>query len=259
MTLTPEDIQSKQFHVRFRGFDVEEVDGFLEQAAENFLMLIEENRTLKAKIEAMAKDLEIFKQDESSFKNAILSAQKVVDEMKKKSRSEANRMLMQANAEVTQLKDEANREIAALEAKVDQLKGMEARLITDLRGVLNDYLAQLENQGTAAVVPAVSSPAPVVEAKPNVSAKRQEVEQPLYEKITLGEDEDEDDPWLAQAEADMRSEEDDDRLDSRLSEPAIGGFDLEDEEPSVTIPDMDDDVMFTLDDPLDVDAGRRRR
>lgn len=254
MTLTPEDIQSKQFHVRFRGFDVEEVDGFLEQVAENYLMLIEENRTLKTKIESMTVDLEVFKQDESSFKNAIVSAQKVVDEMKKKSRSDASRMLMQANAEVTQLKDEANREIAALEAKVDYLKGMEGRLITDLRGLLNDYLAQLENQSPDASSHA-SHVSHVDEPKPQPASRRQEVEQPLYEKITV----DEDDPWLEQAEADMQSE-DDDLNESRLSGPTIGGLDLEeDEEPSVTIPDMDDDVMFTLDDPLDAESGRRRR
>jgi len=257
MMLTPEDIQSKQFHVRFRGFDVEEVDGFLEQVAENFLMLMEENRTLKGKIEAMSQDLEVFKQDESSFKNAIVSAQKVVDEMKKKSRSEANRMLMQANAEVTQLKDEANREIAALEAKVDHLRGMESRLITDLRSVLNDYLAQLESQA-AAVAPAAQEQAPpqpqAAEARPAKPARRQEVEQPLYEKITVEDD----DPWLAQVEADLRSDEDD-MVDPRLSGPAIGGLDLEEEGPSVTIPDMDDEVMFTLDDPLDIEAGRRRR
>ncbi|MBA3014136.1 MAG: DivIVA domain-containing protein [Proteobacteria bacterium] len=254
MTLTPEDIQSKQFHVRFRGFDVEEVDGFLEQVAENFLMLNEENRTLKTKIESMTQDLEVFKQDESSFKNAILSAQKVADEMKKKSRNDANRMLTQAHAEVTQLKDEANREIAALESKVDQLKGMESRLITDLRGVLNDYLTQLESQ-VISVSSGAAQPSPTVEVKQPVPARKQEAEPPLYEKITV---EDVEDSWLSQAEADLESDEDD-RTASRLSGPAIGGLDLEDEGPSVTIPDMDDDVMFTLDDPLDVEVGRRRR
>ena len=34
MTITPQDIQSKQFHVRMRGFDVDEVDKFLEKVAE---------------------------------------------------------------------------------------------------------------------------------------------------------------------------------------------------------------------------------
>lgn len=262
MTLMPEDIQSKQFHVRFRGFDVEEVDSFLEQVAENLLMLIEENRSLKAKIETMSQDLVVFKQDESSFKNAILSAQKVVDEMKKKSRSEANRLLMQANAEVTQLKDEANREIAALEARVDQLSGVEARLMADLRNVLHGYLDQLaEPRGMVAegVRPAPEPPpVEVKKAKPALKRAIAEPEEtPLYEKITVGED----DTWLAQAEADLQAEEeeDDDRHDQRFAGPAVSGLDLEEEEPSVTIPDMDDDIMFTLDDPLDQESRRKRR
>ena len=251
MTLMPEDIQSKQFHVRFRGFDVEEVDGFLEQIAENYLMLLEENRTLKTKIEGMSQEIEIFRQDESSFKSAILSAQKVGDEMKKKSRAEATRLLAQANAEVTQLKDEANKEVAALETRVDQLKGMQVKIMGDLRGVLNNYLEQLDDsvlnsgggEGSVAVMPA-AKPVPPTPKKPDVDKS------PLYEKITV----DDEDSWLAQAEADLHSEEEELR-GGRFSGPAIGGLDLDDE-PSVTIPDLDDEVMFSLEDPLDQDGGR---
>ncbi len=251
MTLTPEDIQSKQFHVRFRGFDVEEVDGFLEQLAESFLMLLEENRTLKVKLETLDQELAGFREDESSFKNAILSAQKVVDEMKKKSRSEANRMLMQANAEVTQLKDEANREIAGLEEKVDTLKGMQGKILSDLRGVLNGYLEQLSDEALNVV-----ENRPREAAKPvPAPAKKPEAEQsPLYEKIVV----DDEDPWLAQAEADLQSQNEE-RSEPDLSGPAIGGLDFEENGPSVTIPDLDDDIMFTLEDPLDKESGPRRR
>lgn len=250
MTLMPEDIQSKQFHVRFRGFDVEEVDGFLEQVAENFLMLLEENKTLKLRIETMTQELAGFKEDETSFKNAILSAQKVVDEMKKKSRSDANRLMMQANAEATQLKDEANREIAALEARVDQLKGMQAKIMKDLRGVLNGYLEQLDD--TTLSVGEVQ-PQELAKMSPP-AAKKPVVEQtPLYEKIVVEDDE----PWLDSPETDLTVEAGDQR-GGRFAGPSIGGLDFEDE-PSVTIPDMDDEVMFTLDDPLDQEGGRKKR
>lgn len=257
MTLMPEDIQSKQFHVRFRGFDVEEVDRFLEQVAENFLMLLEENRTLKSKIEAMTQELETFRQDESSFKSAILSAQKVGDEMKKKSRAEASRLLAQATAEVTQLKDDANREIASLETRVDQLRGMQAKIMGELRGVLNGYLDQLTDSALSAGLGG-GGEAAMPAAKPvQAVPKRPDVDQSsLYEKITV-DDDDDDDTWLAQAEADLHSEEDDLR-GARFSGPSIGGLDFEDE-PSVTIPELDDEVMFSLEDPLDQEGGRKRR
>jgi cell division initiation protein len=252
MTLMPEDIQSKQFHVRFRGFDVEEVDGFLEQLAENFLMLLEENRTLKAKIETMTQDIEVFRQDESSFRSAIVSAQKVGDEMKKKSRSDANRLLAQVTAEVTQLRDEANKEVTTLEARVDQLKGMQTKIMGDLRGVLNGYLDQLDDSslnagvGGGVAVPAATKPVSPVMKQPDIEPSS------LYEKITV-----DDEPWLAQVEDEPKYEEAAVR-GGRFAGPSIGGLDFEDE-PSVSIPEMDDDVMFTLEDPLDEEGGRKRR
>jgi len=36
MKITPLDIQQQQFKTRFRGFDIREVDAFLEQIAETF-------------------------------------------------------------------------------------------------------------------------------------------------------------------------------------------------------------------------------
>ena len=60
MILTPQDIQSQQFHVRFRGFDVEEVDTFLERVSEDLLTLMQENKQLKAKVEALTGDVEVF-------------------------------------------------------------------------------------------------------------------------------------------------------------------------------------------------------
>lgn len=253
MTLMPEDIQSKQFHVRFRGFDVEEVDGFLEQVAENFLMLLEENRTLRTKVEGMAQEIEVFRQDESSFKNAIVSAQKVGDEMKKKSRNEANRLMAQVTAEVTQLRDEANKEVAQLEAKVDQLKGMQAKIMGDLRGVLNSYLEQLDDSSLDIGAGGGSEAAPVGKGVASAPKSTDVGTSILYEKITVDDGE----PWSVQSEEESLSEETEVR-GARFSGPSVGGLDFEDE-PSVSIPEMDDEVMFTLEDPLDQEGGRKRR
>lgn len=254
MTLMPEDIQSKQFHVRFRGFDVEEVDGFLEQVAENFLMLLEENRTLKAKIDSMTQEIEVFRQDESSFKNAIVSAQKVGDEMKKKSRNEANRLMAQVTAEVTQLRDEANREVAQLEVKVDQLKGMQTKIMGDLRGVLNGYLEQL-NDSSLSLETVVNSEVTPAGKGASPQAKNFDLEPAiLYEKITVDDD---DEPWSVSADDESFSAETEVR-GARFTGPTVGGLDFEDE-PSVSIPEMDDEVMFSLEDPLDQDGGRKRR
>ena len=58
MKITPQDIIDREFRVKFRGFDMAEVDTFLEEVAESFFKLNEENILLNEKILALQQDLE---------------------------------------------------------------------------------------------------------------------------------------------------------------------------------------------------------
>lgn len=58
MKITPQDIIDKEFRVKFRGFDMAEVDTFLEEVAESHFKLIEENTLLNEKVIALQQDLE---------------------------------------------------------------------------------------------------------------------------------------------------------------------------------------------------------
>jgi cell division initiation protein len=51
MRITPLDIQQKQFRMKFRGFDVEEVYAFLEIVREEMEDLLRENANLKENIQ----------------------------------------------------------------------------------------------------------------------------------------------------------------------------------------------------------------
>ena len=58
MKITPQDIIDKEFRVKFRGFDMAEVDSFLEEVAESFFRLTEENTLLNEKVLALQQDLQ---------------------------------------------------------------------------------------------------------------------------------------------------------------------------------------------------------
>ena len=54
MRITPMDIRQQQFTVKmFRGFDVQEVDTFLEDVAEDYEALVKENALLKEQLQAL--------------------------------------------------------------------------------------------------------------------------------------------------------------------------------------------------------------
>ena len=58
MKITLQDIIEKEFRVKFRGFDIVEVDTFLEEVAENFFQLTEENTRLNETILSLQEDID---------------------------------------------------------------------------------------------------------------------------------------------------------------------------------------------------------
>jgi cell division initiation protein len=133
MILTAQDIQSQQFHVRFRGFDVEEVDDFLEKIAAAFQAVSEENQKLKGRLETMEKDLATYQNQQKSFQSAIIAAQNVADGMKEKSREEAEAIVAEAQEEARLRREDANLEIGDLKRKIEELKSLREQARQELR------------------------------------------------------------------------------------------------------------------------------
>lgn len=154
MILTAQDIQSQQFHVRFRGFDVEEVDTFLEKIATAFQAVSEENQQIKSRMETLEKELATFHNQQKSFQNAIIAAQNVVDGMKAKSREEAETIVAEAKEEARLRRKEADLDMIELKRKIDDLHSLKEQAREDIRLQLKSYLRMLEtepNDNTAAM------------------------------------------------------------------------------------------------------------
>ena len=146
MILSAQDIQSQQFHVRFRGFDVEEVDDFLEKISVAYQTISEENQKLKGRLETMEKDLATYQNQQKTFQSAIIAAQNVADGMKEKSREEADAIVAEAKEEAHLRREDANREIAELKGKIEGLKSLREQARDDLRQQLKSYLHMLDTE-----------------------------------------------------------------------------------------------------------------
>ncbi|MEA2084597.1 MAG: DivIVA domain-containing protein [Thermodesulfobacteriota bacterium] len=267
MPLTAEDIQAQQFHVRFRGFDVEDVDAFLERVAEDFLILTEKNQQLKEQVKNLSKEIDSFKTRERTFQDAILTAQKIADEMKKnsreeadtvltKARDEADEILTQARVEARQIEEDANAEITLLESNLDRLKGDKARIVDELRSFLKENLKNLENEkplrsrleelppDAPKELPAAEEPE-IHNAGATESAEPEKAEDDLsdlYEKIDLDDME----------SPSHQIPEHQDPKQSGQTFPAMGGMgeDFDQSGPKTDL-NLDGEMTFSLDDPLD--------
>ena len=75
MKISPMDVKQQQFKLKFRGFDIEEVDSYLELIANELEELNKENETIKAELKKVEQEIEEYKKAENDFRKVIASAQ----------------------------------------------------------------------------------------------------------------------------------------------------------------------------------------
>ncbi|MFX4306988.1 DivIVA domain-containing protein, partial [Exiguobacterium sp. A1_3_1] len=109
MPLTPLDIHNKEFTRKFRGYDEDEVNEFLDQVIKDFELLLRENRQQQEVIQNMQARVDYFSSMEETLNKSIIVAQEAAEEVKANASKEASLILKQAEREAEQLQDAAQR------------------------------------------------------------------------------------------------------------------------------------------------------
>ena len=97
---TPQQLEQISFGKQtFGGYDMNDVDEFLEPLIEDYVTLYKENALLKSKMRVLVGKLEEYRKNEASMKDAIVNAQKTCDKMVREAEEKCSKMLSDANAE----------------------------------------------------------------------------------------------------------------------------------------------------------------
>ena len=79
---TPQEIQEQTFSKAvFGGYDMQQVDDFLEPLTEDYIMLYKENSVLKSKMKILVEKLEEYRGQEAAMKQQMAQAQAQCDRM----------------------------------------------------------------------------------------------------------------------------------------------------------------------------------
>jgi cell division initiation protein len=104
MTIEPADIQDRKFKIKFRGFDVKEVDEFLQTVAKELEERIRENKYLQEKVADLTSQLEAIPQkDMEDHKRRIAEVEEKSASMIKEARIAAEEILKDAKLELNKL------------------------------------------------------------------------------------------------------------------------------------------------------------
>ena len=147
---TPQQIDQISFSkATFGGYNMEDVDAFLEPLTEDYVTLYKENALLKSKMKVIVSKLEEYRNNEASMKDAIVNAQKTCDKMVKEAEAKCAQILSEANVAAAENSRNNDVIIAAEEARVEEAKKLAVEKIEELEEQIRSCINALERIKTA--------------------------------------------------------------------------------------------------------------
>ncbi|MBI5510071.1 MAG: DivIVA domain-containing protein [Deltaproteobacteria bacterium] len=169
MRITPIDIQQQQFHKGLRGFDRREVESFLDLVAQQMGELIRQNDELQIEIRRLKVELDEHRNREETLREAMLTAQRAIDEIRETAKKEAQLVVTDAEMRAEKILHNAHGRVTKLIDEINDLKCQRARALEEMRGVLRTHQKLLETydhdaapqaEATVTVLERVRAPLP---------------------------------------------------------------------------------------------------
>lgn len=142
--ISPLDLERAEFNRVFRGLDPKPVKELLAKAGKEIELLRSELQAAKGLQEASARELEGFRQQESTLKEALILAQKTADDTRATAHREAEAILAESHRQATDLQRHAQEKINDLRWELERLSLERAKVFSRLRSVLQEHLDNLD-------------------------------------------------------------------------------------------------------------------
>ncbi len=144
MKVTPLDIQQIGFRRAWRGYDRHEVDAFVSSLSDTFEELLKENREAKDRIGALEASLDELKRKEELINQTLVSAERMVDDMKRQAQREADLRVREAELSAETLTRKAREERVTIEQDVITWRRRQIEMVEQFRGFLKGIEKSLD-------------------------------------------------------------------------------------------------------------------
>ena len=144
MDLSAKDIELKEFHDQWRGYNMNEVDDFLEKIADSLGELERENAALRTRIRELDEQVELSRGTEEMLKKTLVSAQKAADEAISEAKAKAAELITDAEGRAQRAREELRQRVATAEEEVRKRTAEAERVQAERTGQLEANIARLQ-------------------------------------------------------------------------------------------------------------------
>ncbi|MQS74942.1 DivIVA domain-containing protein [Companilactobacillus halodurans] len=156
MVLSPVEIHDKEFDSKFRGYDRDQVNSFLKQAAQDYNLALQKNTQLEKELKDTSEQLKYFTDMKDALNQSILVAQEAAEKVKTESEKEAQiiveesqkkarDLLNQSTEKSNQILQDASDRARQVTIETDNLKRSVNSFRQGLQGMLKQQLDMVDN------------------------------------------------------------------------------------------------------------------
>ena len=146
--LTPQEVKSHAFQrASFGGYNMGQVDEFLDILTEDYTALYNDNAVLKSKMKVLVDKVEEYRSTEEAMRKALMTAQRMADELVREAEAKKAEILAAAEAEAAKRAEDLKGQIEAEEFRLRSAQENTASFVEKMRALYTEqvqFLAKLE-------------------------------------------------------------------------------------------------------------------
>lgn len=108
MVLSPQDIHNKEFSLKMRGYNIDEVNEFLDRIIKDYQLTLSENVDMKNRLKQAEDELKYYNGMKDSLNQSIIIAQNAADRVKVEAQNEANNVTEQSRKQADEILNDAS-------------------------------------------------------------------------------------------------------------------------------------------------------
>ena len=146
--MTPQEVASHSFaKATLGGYNLAQVDEFLDALTEDYAALYNENAILKNKLKVLSDTVEEYRATDNAMRKTLLAAQKMADDMVADAKRKKQELVGEAEHDASQRVEELQKAVKAEEFRLKKAQESTAAYVRKLAKAHDEELAFLANLG----------------------------------------------------------------------------------------------------------------
>lgn len=153
MSLTTQDVENQVFKERFRGYDQDEVDQFLDRVAERIGELTRERDGLRERVSELERGAQQVGESGQTLQRTLVAAQRTADATIDEARATAEQIIADAHQRASEEAQQALEVLDHVRHAVEELSRFRSEYREQVASVIAEQLALLDRAGELPELP----------------------------------------------------------------------------------------------------------